>query len=505
MLKLIQIFMIKFLTKHKRNLSIFGVVASLAAMTVSSCTQVDNTLGSDLIDPSMRDSVKIDSSFSLSAFTVEGTKIRGTFGGTTYGEYGWLGSYNDPTFGRVDASIALQFLPVSISAYKKFAKPMSQKIDSLIKLGIPGGVDATEYLLGKLNVDKMIFSFKLNKGVGDSLATQTMRIMQLKDTIPNKLQYTDSDVADKLESNPLSSDKTYNRKANDAVKIDFSKKFILSLLQNIDTTETIKDYLTFINYFKGFYLQHNTLATGGSLNQVNFGDTASYVKLYYRIYGKNQNTATEQPDSTLALTFDIGSSCHKVNIIKHDYSNATAKPKKVSEIVENATGEPINYLQGLGGMRTMVRFDKSSIEAWKANNKDANVHRAELIVEIPDGPIDYYRQVKAITPYFLVSDTVRFVNDMYTYVNVSSNSRFNRSKKNYSVNITSFFKDAMRGTKPMEFYIYGGYPSGLSSSTSTSVSYRTLTDEYMAMPTQSIIGTTNSKKRPYRLVITYSK
>jgi hypothetical protein len=74
----------------------------------------------------------------------------------------------------------------------------------------------------------------------------------------------------------------------------------------------------------------------------------------------------------------------------------------------------------------------------------------------------------------------------------------------YSLNITSHFKDAMRGVKPKELYLYAGVPSGLYSSSTTSYYYTDLPSDFFSIPNQVILGKPG-KSNPVRLVITYSK
>ena len=103
MLKLIQIFMIKFLTKHRRVLFL-GAFASLA-VTFNACTDVDNTLGDGLLQGG--DNVQIET-LSIDPSTVLTEKFPTSLSGNCY-----LGIYKDPVFGEISSSLVTMFFPLS--------------------------------------------------------------------------------------------------------------------------------------------------------------------------------------------------------------------------------------------------------------------------------------------------------------------------------------------------------------------------------------------------------
>ena len=94
-----------------------------------------------------------------------------------------------------------------------------------------------------------------------------------------------------------------------------------------------------------------------------------------------------------------------------------------------------------------------------------------------------------------------FTPDMEIFKEVSTYAFYNRSQRLYSLNITTFFKDAMRGVKPNEFYLYAGVPAGLYSSQSSSygTNYAELPSDFLSLPNQVIL------KGQMKLIITYSK
>jgi hypothetical protein len=477
--------MIKFLTKHSR-VFFLGAFASLA-VTFNACTDVDNTLGDDFIDPSQRNGVLIDSTFAVDAYTVATDSVAtSTFDGKCY-----IGSYNDPVFGQVNSSVATQFYPSSLSTYKKYAKNIYDKIDSLV------------------------LNLKLKGGVGDSLAIQSLKVFQMKNKIHSDtlVYYSNYRIKDSIETPEISVNKSfekasipYSRKGDGVVHIKLSKDFVNKLFNsNIDTAK-ISGYEVFMSTFKSLYIENIALSSRGGLNAIDFSDTTTRMHLYFKVDG------VVNKDSIVRMPFLIGTAARKLSVIEHVYNGTSPyRPTIIDpKNSENSTPQELVCLQGLGGLRTMIRFNSASVKNWLNLHKDAKIYRAELIVEpyFPNGELNYNKMPMSMTAYYTKTVSSKnymyFVNDMVTFKGVSTNAFYNRSRRLYSLNITSHFKDAMRGVKPKELYLYAGVPSGLYSSSTTSYYYTDLPSDFFSIPNQVILGKPG-KSNPVRLVITYSK
>ena len=478
MLKLTPIFMIKYLTKHSRKFFVLGVVASLASLSVTSCTDVDNTLGEDLVD---KRPVKIDDTFILNAYTAEGTQFPSSLSYT-----GWLGSHKDPVYGETEASLAIPFYPTNFSLYKSLCDSMRNS---------------------KLRMQDLTLTLRLNRGVGDSLDFQELKVFRMTDSIRVYTQnYSNSLLKYKIEKDSIGYRK-YNRIKNDTIQIKLTKKFAENLFSlTPDDTTKIKDILAFHKKIYGLYLKSTRISGNGGLHEIRFD--LSSLSLSYTAKSKKTNK-----DTTLYCSFSINSTNQygtiipEVGFVSHTYNGTSAlSPKKIvnSKTTDLGTPESLTYVQGLGGLRTLLKFDPESVKKWE--NKNRNIHRAELIVDVPEegGPLDYYRLPAALSGYSMNVKDTTFIPDMAVYAGNRTNAYFNRSKKQYSINITTYFKDVMRNpSKARELYLYAGFPNGLSSS-SSQVSYTTLTADYLAFPSQIILGNRNSAN-PFKLRITYSE
>lgn len=476
MLKHILIFMIKFLTKH-RGFFFLGVFASLA-VTFNACTDVDNSLGDDLLQGS--EAVK-DTTVLVDPSTVLTEKFPTSLSGKCY-----LGIYKDPVFGEISSSLVTMFLPSNISQYADTVHAVKQIV----------------------SVD---LSLKLKGGVGDSLSRHTLNVFQLNEILKvDSTYYSDYKIADKKVPDAISNAEVeYDRKADGIVTIPLKTAFASSLLNG----ETIKQFYKavkadsktslqqqFINQFKGLYVENTSTSSAlGGLNAIDFADTSTRVLVRYKV------TSTKGEDSLVRLSLKIGN-LNRFNVVKHSY-NGELKPTSDPKVIASTNPEHngFGFLQGFGGLRTRLKFDDKTIKAFAG--KGYKIHRAELVVEpyFPGGLLNYKNMPMSLSAYYPKTEKGKeimlFTPDMEIFKEVSTNAFYNRSQRLYSLNITTFFKDAMRGVKPNEFYLYAGVPAGLYSSQSSSygTNYAELPSDFLSLPNQVIL------KGQMKLIITYSK
>src|SRR5574343_3312 len=86
---------------------VFGLSATflMALLISTSCKKKETSLGNDVLDPnSLLNSTQVDT-FELTTFTIAEDSLI-----SDNPAYGVLGSYNDPKFGKVDASFYTQFI-----------------------------------------------------------------------------------------------------------------------------------------------------------------------------------------------------------------------------------------------------------------------------------------------------------------------------------------------------------------------------------------------------------
>lgn len=478
--------MIKFLTKHRR-VFFLGAFASLA-VTFNACTDIDNTLGDDFIDPSMKGSVLIDSSFVIDSYTVSTDRFPTSLSGKCY-----VGTYNDPVFGQVNSSLVTQIFPFNFAQY----------------------ADTIHALKDIVSID---LTLKLKGGVGDSLAKQKLSVSLLNEILKvDSTYYSDYKIADKIEAVSISEkDIEYDRKADNVVTIPLKKEFAQSLLDR----QTIKNFYAtakkdsktnvqqlFIDKFKGLYVENKGIVTGvvGGLNAIDFADTSTRVLICYKVTGT-------KGDSLVRTSIKIGT-LNRFNVVNHIYNGASPyKPTNIDPVfanTANSTSQDLVYLQGFGGLRTMLMLNNPTSLA-KFENKGYKIHRAELVVEpyFPTGELNYKKLPAAISAYYpsaTKKDTMVVVPDIAIFKGVSTNAFYNRSRRLYSLNITTHFKDVMRDpSKPKFVYLYAGVPSTVYNSQNGGYNPFELAGEFLSSPTQVILGKPG-KPNHVKLIITYSK
>ena len=248
------------------------------------------------------------------------------------------------------------------------------------------------------------------------------------------------------------------------------------------------------------YIENTSTSSAlGGLNAIDFADTSTRVLVRYKV------TSTKGEDSLVRLSLKIGN-LNRFNVVKHSY-NGELKPTSDPKVIASTNPEHngFGFLQGFGGLRTRLKFDDKTIKAFAG--KGYKIHRAELVVEpyFPGGLLNYKNMPMSLSAYYPKTEKGKeimlFTPDMEIFKEVSTNAFYNRSQRLYSLNITTFFKDAMRGVKPNEFYLYAGVPAGLYSSQSSSygTNYAELPSDFLSLPNQVIL------KGQMKLIITYSK
>jgi len=121
------------------------------------------------------------------------------------------------------------------------------------------------------------------------------------------------------------------------------------------------------------------------------------------------------------------------------------------------TSAPFFAAKGLGGVGMQVSFDTAKIRAWVnskvKNNSHLAVNRVELILPVEDSndgsKVDLYaKQLSCKTKrngaYYFTRDVLAYTSSGYT-LNTSFDGYINRSQMRYSLNITHFFNEILKG------------------------------------------------------------
>lgn len=348
---------------------VFGLSATflITLLVVVACKKKESTLGNDVLDPnSLLNSTQVDT-FQLTTFTIAEDSLI-----SDNPAYAVLGSYNDPKFGKVEASFYTQVVLSGLNP--NFGDISAITVDSLV-LGLeyadyygelsPQTVEVYQ-LTEKLDVDSTYYSFQ------DKAHSSTNLVVPGYETFtptPNGETIIGEDTVDaqlRIRLNNSLATQLINESASGGTNYS-----------SIDN---------FTSYFKGLYVKVNNgsqLSGKGAVFYFNLNDPLSKMTIYYTQAGVQK-------------TFDflINSECADFNHVDIDNSG-----KPVQNVINDTiSGQTEFYAQAFKS-RAIVK-----IPGLKNLPKKCVIHKAELIL-----PVQYQTATK-YSPSDEISVSVRIDN-----------------------------------------------------------------------------------------------
>lgn len=348
---------------------VFGLSATflITLLVVVGCKKKESTLGNDVLDPnSLLNSTQVDT-FQLTTFTIAEDSLI-----SDNPAYAVLGSYNDPKFGKVDASFYTQVVLSGLNP--NFGDISAITVDSLV-LGLeyadyygelsPQTVEVYQ-LTEKIHVDSTYYSFQ------DKAHSSTNLVVPGYETFtptPNGETIIGEDTVDaqlRIRLNNSLATQLINESASGGTNYS-----------SIDN---------FTSYFKGLYVKVNNgsqLSGKGAVFYFNLNDPLSKMTIYYTQAGEQK-------------TFDflINSECADFNHVDIDNSG-----KPVQNVINDTiSGQTEFYAQAFKS-RAIVK-----IPGLKNLPKKCVIHKAELILPIQ------YQTASKYSPSDEISVSVRIDN-----------------------------------------------------------------------------------------------
>ena len=427
---------------------------AITAITIglNSCYNEPQFLGDNLIPNGDKTSVKMDTSFAVSAYTIETDSIP-----TSFYNLATLGVINSSVFGKTKADFLAQFWIYGKDSIYRMAS----------KLIVPDSTFLTLRLKNVYGTDHQTINVKVYE------LTQALNIDSAYNGLEKNIAWRHSSVL--IGETPYSGDSI--------LKIKLSNVFAQKLLDS-DSAQFSAD-TSFTKYMKGLYVTCDDLV-GAEKVMYYFNYNAELDLRYTFMYeGKLHDTI-----------FRYGSSYYgpKFNHYAHDPSvNPSLKINHQCKIgaLSTATQDSVFYIQGLGGVRGLIRFD--GVPAW-AEKMPIAINRAELRFDVQDSPefpydsiinpLHYYHYRIYSNSYAIGSNDVLGIFDSQLSGG-SEASGYNRAKRYYSIDVTLHLQNLIRGKisknyiflEPNNFKV--GYKEGLFRS--------------------------GSNSKPIKLIITYSK
>jgi len=221
------------------------------------------------------------------------------------------------------------------------------------------------------------------------------------------------------------------------IRIPINAAFINANFLNASATNFSTNEL-FVKSIKGLYLKINQAQSSGpgGVAFLNLADS-SRLEIYY----KSKNGAATD---TTVTSFPILSRTEPVVAqFTHDYTGTNIQ----TQLNNPSTQYDFTYVQGLGGLRTKVRFP--FIEKLKELG-NITINKAELIVTVVGGTDNYKPSPRMILYRTDIASQRQFIPDFGLDPAVSLEDGlfggfYDLAKKRYSFTVTSYIQDILKG------------------------------------------------------------
>jgi hypothetical protein len=327
-------------------------VIMLALTIISSC-QDPILVGGDLLDDEKLN-VGFVNDFSITTKTIAGEKVVTFTPGVDSRTY-FLGQLNDPIFGKVSADLFLQFnLQSKKPTYQTETK---LKFDSLV----------------------LVLQYDTLGTYGAKSANQSIKVYQLEETYDiNDTLYSDTNIKyipneiGKLDIvvNPKDSaritDHLTGKKVVKApqLRVRLNDSFGKALIENADAA---KNDTLFREYFKGVYI------TSSSQEPFLYG--LNFIGSSLATSGINKLIMYYTVNDTLEQTYEYLINTATVNKFTHDRAGSQLE----SFIMNPAISDSLAFVQGIGGVKTLIKFnDLNRLDTVLINKAELEIFVANI-------------------------------------------------------------------------------------------------------------------------------
>jgi hypothetical protein len=375
----------------------------LFSLLIWGCKKGDQTLGINLL-PGVKvlETKYYKDVNSISTNPYSDTKIR-----VDRPKYNLLGSFNDPLFGRTDASFAAQF-----------------------RLPYHPDYDANS------SIESIVLRMYFKIIYGDTVSVQNFKVFELTNGLNYDAKYLSSfNIKNLASAEQLGSGTFIPKLRMDSARTDTTQQVISVRLSNsfgtrllgIDTLKMISNDV-FTNVFKGLYIESAPVSRKGTL--VSIDPTSSSLVLYYHNALKD----------TLGFAYRISKSSANVAGYVHDYSRARFK-----QFLDTQTStDSLIYVQPTGGIRTKIMVP--TLSKWQ-DSTNYIINKATLTIHADTIMSDYRRYAMPERLYLkVITDTgeEEFPKDS----ELSSEyygGYYDSATSTYSFNITQHMQKLMKG------------------------------------------------------------
>ncbi len=343
-----------------------------------------------------------------------------------------MGAFKDPVFGTINASIYSQFRLKS--GYEDFDFGTNPQLDSIV----------------------LYIAYTENEVYGDTLYNQKWTVYEVgEDMFLDTAYYsfqqlrTKADIIGQAQFVPNFDSVEYiDVVAEDTttimqpIRIPLSQELGMKLL-TFDTL-VYEDNDSFLEAFKGIFittLDQDLPHSGGSLVNANFASDNTYIRLYYH----NDEYPSDSLDNSLQYDYVVNFSTARYSNFNHyDYADADADFRAQVINGDTTLGDEKIYLQGLGGVRSVITFPYISKmdDYYKYAINEAklllyDVDETSNLAAIEDLTLSHKVTVDSSDYYYTITDASS--GDLYF------GGGYNSTDKNYYFRITQYMQDLIQG------------------------------------------------------------
>lgn len=324
----------------------------LSLIVIFSCKKKndDSVLGLDVQPENDLVGVTITDSVSLYMYTQKVEAVR-----SFNDQYKYLGSNQDPIFGRTDASI-----------YTNFSISNNQ---TNVTFGSNPVLDSAE----------IIIRF-LGDALGDTSTALTYDVYVLNDKLVSSTSYSSTSTIPKSFSKISTlTGKLKTRGSNVCLILPLDNNLAQYILQ---TNSNLTNNTAFQNAYKGFYITTSNTPSGapgsGAIRRFDLDDNVSGVNIYY-----HDGNSVSSKGQSFQFTFR-GIDALRFNSINHDYAlayNNLFDQLTGTESLATLKGNSNVYLNCFGGTR--IKINLPYLKNF-TDSQNVSISRAELIIKIDE-------------------------------------------------------------------------------------------------------------------------
>jgi len=405
----------------------------LLLVVVCGCKMGDKTLGVDTLP-----GIKIlDTRYYQDSTSIITSILKDDSIWVNRPTYNLLGSFNDPVFGRTDASFAAQFRLTYNPNY---------------------GANAVLDSIFLIMTYKKIYGDTLNRD--QTFSTQTLKVYELEGDLSYESKYRSSYNIKERLANTMKLVGTYGftpKFVADSLKTDTTEQVIkMSLdttlgnrLLRIDPAK-MKNNDEFLKVFKGLYISATPISQIGTLVSINASKSTSTlgieptILLYYH---------DSKSDTIHDFSYYVTPNSANVSSYFHDYTSAGFKPSLDSPTISDT----LIYIQPTGGIKSKISIP--SLSAWK-DSGNYLINSAILTFHVDTTTSKYKKYSIPDKLYLILPKKDADGNDVFPADKVISSSYYggfyDATTDTYSFNVTQHLQQLVNGAIPVnskEFYL----------------------------------------------------